>query len=74
MKSYSPKGRVANIAGIIYPEAQIEVRGSRVSGNNSHNYVTEVVVNGTILAAGSHRDWRKAYKSLEIEFSKRWVR
>lgn len=73
MKSYSPKGRVANIASIAYPNAIIEVRGTRVKGRFGGNFLVQVNINNNTVVRAQHKDWRKAYKMLEIELSKRFV-
>lgn len=73
MKSYSPKGRVANIADIVYPNAIIEVRGVRIKGVRGGNFIAEVNINNNTVVRAQHKDWRKAYKMLEIELSKRFV-
>lgn len=73
MKSYSPKGRVVSIAGIAYPDAVIEVRGARIKGKLGGQFLAEVNVNNNTIVRAKDRDWRKAYKMLEIELSKRFV-
>jgi hypothetical protein len=44
----------------------VDVRGSRVRGN----FLTEVVVDGRVVARAQHRNWRMSYKILSVELSK----
>jgi hypothetical protein len=68
----SPKARVFNVVQSIHPDANIEVRGTRVKGRFGGYFLAEVSANDKILARARHNDWRTAYRSLEIEFSKHW--
>lgn len=73
MAKLGPKEKVAEAVRIVYPDANIEVRGTRVKGRFGGQFLAEVNVNNNTLARCSHRDWRSAYKSLEIEFAKHWI-
>ena len=61
--------------------AETEVLGHRVSqvdckrigipcGSRDGMYVTELFVDGQLVAKSNHRDWRKAYKGLVLEVEK----
>ena len=69
-KSTSPKAQAAQLAEIAYPGSQIEVRGTRVKGKFGGYFLAEVYVNDRSVARARHRDWRTAYKGLNIEMSK----
>lgn len=73
MNNVSPKSRVAHAVSMVHPDANIEVRGTRVKGKMGGYFLAEVNVNGSTVSRARHRDWRTAYKSLEIEFAKHWV-
>ena len=73
MVSNSPKGRVAQAVSLVHPNASIEVRGTRVKGRFGGYFLAEVIVNGNTVSRARHKDWRTAYKSLEIEFAKNYL-
>jgi len=70
----SPKARVLRAASFVVPEGtQVEVRGTRVRGQYGGYYLAEASANDRVLARCRHRDWRKAYKGLEIELCRQAV-
>lgn len=73
MAKQGPKEKVAEAVRIVYPNETIEVRGVRIKGPYGGHFLAEVNVNDRTLARSSHKDWRTAYKSLEIEFAKHWI-
>jgi len=70
MKATSPKLRVAQMASLVSSASSFEVRGTRVKGRFGGHYLAEVSGDGQVLARFRHRDWRKAYKGLEMELSR----
>lgn len=74
MNNTSPKGRVTQLALHCAGEgATVVVLGERLKrrgGGPKPPFYASVLVNGTRVASATHRDWRKAYKGLEIELSK----
>jgi hypothetical protein len=70
MNNTSPKGKVANLAGLVYPGSNVEVHGTRVKGHFGGYFLAEINVNDHTVARSRHQNWRKAYKGLEIELSK----
>jgi hypothetical protein len=69
----SPKENVAQAVRLFYPNANVEVHGTRVKGRFGGYFLAEVFVDGRRLSQARHRDWRTAYKSLQIEFAKSWI-
>ena len=72
-RSASPKAKIVDLMQLAHPGAAIEVRGTRIKGRFGGDYLTEVSVDGRVLARARHRNWRKSYKMLEIEASKATV-
>ena len=70
MKPTSPKARVIQLASLVSSAAAFEVRGTRVKGRFGGYFLAEVSGDGHVLARFQHRDWRKAYKGLEIELAR----
>lgn len=72
MKSISPQAKVKQIAEMMYPDAEVEVAGRRppARGGKKYKYQAAVVVDGKYVAFVEERNWRMAYKSLEIALSK----
>ena len=66
----SSKGKVARIAGRVYPGSNVEVRGTRVQGLLGGYFLAELTINDRTVARSRHQSWRGAYKGLEIELSK----
>lgn len=66
----NPKARVAALAEIVRPGEFIEVRGGRVKGRSGGYFLAEVAAAGRVIACSKDRNWRRAYKGLEIELSK----
>jgi hypothetical protein len=64
------KGKVANLAGLMYPGSNVEVYGTRVTGDFGGYFLAELNINDRTVARSRHQSWRKAYKGLEIELSK----
>jgi hypothetical protein len=64
----TPKGRVLRAAELVVPHGiNIEIRGERVKSQGGSYFLAELVAGNRTLARSRHRDWRKAYKGLEIE-------
>jgi hypothetical protein len=69
-KVVNPKARVVALAEMVRPGEDIEVHGSRVAGRGGGYFLAEVHSGSRVIARARDRDWRKAYKGLEIELSK----
>lgn len=73
----SPKARVAQLAELLAPEgSQVEIHGERPKrrgGGPKPPFSAWVEVNNVRVAFVSDRDWRKAYRGLEIKLSKTGV-
>ena len=70
----TPKARVIRAAELIVRQgAEIEVRGARVKGRFGGYFLAEASADGRVLARSRDRNWRKAYKGLEIELCRQAV-
>jgi hypothetical protein len=54
----------------MYPGSNVEVYGTRVTGDFGGYFLAELNINDHTVARSRHQSWRKAYKGLEIELSK----
>lgn len=69
MINSSPKTQVANKFNELFgEEIPFEVVGQRAARGRC--YLTQVVVDGAVVATAEHSDWRKSYKMLLIEVEK----
>jgi hypothetical protein len=66
----SPKARVVALGEMVRPGEPITVRGVRVKGRGGGYFLAEISAGERVIARSRDRDWRKAYKGLEIELSK----
>lgn len=66
----NPKARVVVLAEMVRPGEIIAVHGSRVKGRGGGYFLAEVSAGERVIARSRDRNWRKAYKGLEIELSK----
>lgn len=78
----NPKAQVGlKFAELFGKEYKPEVRGGRITqaaarerglrcGTRDGLYLAELLVEGEVIAAASHPDWRKAYKALVLEVEK----
>lgn len=68
----TPRTRATHAAWAAYPHAgHVAVSGHRPKGKRGA-FVATVTVDGRVMATASHRQWRLAYKGLEIELAKSW--
>lgn len=74
MKNGSPKAKVLEILIHFNPGYVCEVRGTRIKGRFGGDFLAEAVVRDNVVARARHRNWRRAYKDLEVEVSKAFVR
>lgn len=69
----SPQSKVLQFAETLFPGSKVEVSGSRLrraTGGKKAPYTAYLLVDGKVRATGQDRDWRKAYKTLQIAISK----
>jgi len=72
MIKVNPKAQVANTFFDLFgSDHEVEVRGSRQRARGL--YLTEINVDGNVVARASHQDWRKSYKMLRTEVEKLYV-
>lgn len=57
------------VTGSRLSTAEARRRGMRCTTRDGL-YVTELFVDGTLLATAAHADWRKSYKTLKLEVEK----
>lgn len=73
-RNSSPKAKVLELASFCVPEGTLlEVRSTRIKGRFGGDFLVELDAGDRIIARARHRDWRKAYKLLGIELSRRGV-
>lgn len=73
MKIISPQMQIYKFVESMYPDRDIEVKGYRNrhgTGGKKPPYTAQLFIDGRIVASAQERDWRKAYKTLQISISK----
>jgi hypothetical protein len=72
MTNPSPKAQVANtFLSLFGEEHEVFVRGERLVAGGL--YITEINVDGDIVARASHQSWRKSYMILRNKVEKLYV-
>jgi len=68
----TPQSKVRTFAASLYPGRTVEVSGYRGSarGGKKAPYTAQLVVDGKVVATAQERNWRTAYKTLQINNSK----
>lgn len=68
----TPQSKVRTFAESIYPGHTVEVNGQRGSarGGKKPPYTAFLVVDGKVVATAQEKNWRMAYKTLQINISK----
>jgi hypothetical protein len=70
-KKVSPKQAVANKVHELFGGGRhVEVRGTRVRGRFGGYFIAECNIDDVTIARARHRDWRVAYKFLDVEVEK----
>ena len=72
-KIISPQQQVQQLAEPMFPGRKVEVRGhrpSRGTGGKKNPYTAHLFVDGRVVATAQERNWRQAYKTLQIAISK----
>jgi hypothetical protein len=73
MKTESPQMKVREFVESMYPGHDVEVKGYRSlrgAGGKRAQYTAQLFMNGKVVISAQERDWRKAYKTLQIQISK----
>ncbi len=72
MKIISPQKQIRQFVESMYPGHEIEVCGKRppMRGGKKPPYTAYLVIDGKVVATAQERNWRKAYKTLQINISK----
>lgn len=72
MINANPKEQVENIFHELFGfDHDLEVRGRRICPRGL--YLTEICVDGDVIASTSHQDWRKSYNLLKVAVEKLYV-
>jgi len=68
----SPQSKVFKFAEPLFPGQAIAVHGYRGSarGGKKAPYTAQLLVDGKVVATAQERNWRLAYKTLQINISK----
>jgi hypothetical protein len=73
MKIISPQKQIRLLVESMYPDRNIEVKGyrnRRGTGGRKPPYTAQLFIDGKVTVSVQERDWRKAYKTLQINISK----
>jgi len=72
MKITSPQKQIQQLVEPMFPGQEAEVHGYRGSarGGKKAPYTAQLVVDGQVVATAQERNWRLAYKTLQINISK----
>lgn len=71
-KIISPQMQIKQFVESMYPGCTVKVSGERppARGGKKRPYTACLTINGKIVVTAQERDWRKAYKTLQINISK----
>ena len=73
MKNVGSKSKVQNLARLLCGDRPVEVRGTRIRGKGGDEFLSEVAVDGRVVARARHRNWKMSYKILTVELSKAFI-
>lgn len=65
--------KVRELVESMYPDREVEVKGyrkTRGTGGKKPPYTAQLFLDGRVILSAQERDWRKAYKTLQIQISK----
>ena len=68
----TPQAKVFKFAEPLFPGREVEVHGYRGSarGGKKPPYTAQLLVDGHVVASAQEKNWRTAYKTLQITISK----
>jgi len=68
----TPQARITQLAECLYPGRIIKVTGERppMRGGKKRPFTAYLFVDHKVVASAQERDWRTAYKTLQIQISK----
>jgi len=68
----TPQSKVFKFAEPLFPGQELEVCGYRCSarGGKKPPYTAQLFVDGHMVASAQDKNWRSAYKTLQINISK----
>ena len=74
MNNITPQAKTKELAELLHPGHEVEVKGyrssSRGAGGKKPPYTAQLFLDGKVIMSAQERDWRKAYKTLQINLSK----
>ena len=72
MKIISPQMQILQLVESMYPGRNVEVSGERPPprGGKKRPYTACLVIDGKVVVTAQERNWRTAYKTLQINISK----
>lgn len=73
MKIKSPQMQIKEFVQTVHPDRDIDVKGYRLTrgtGGKKPPYTAQLFIDGKVVLSVQERDWRKAYKTLQINISK----
>jgi len=73
MKITSPQKQIQQLVETMFPGRKVEVSGyrkARGTGGRKNPYTAHLIVDGQVIATAQERNWRQAYKTLQINISK----
>jgi len=73
MKNTTPQAKAKELAELLHPGCQVEVNGyrnTRGAGGKKPPYTAQLFLDGKVVLTAQERDWRQAYKTLQINLSK----
>jgi len=73
MKITSPQKQIQQLVEPMFPGRKVEVSGYRKArgpGGRKNPYTAHLIVDGQVIATTQERNWRQAYKTLQITISK----
>ena len=73
MKTKSPQMQIKEFVEDMHPGVEVEVKGYRKvlgAGGKKPLYTAQVFLDGKVIMSAQERDWRMAYKTLQINLSK----
>lgn len=72
MKIISPQNQIRQLVETMYPDRKIEVCGERppTRGGKKSPYTAYLIIDGKVVSSAQEKNWRTAYKTLQIKISK----
>jgi hypothetical protein len=72
-KIISPQKQIQQLVEPMFPGRLVEVRGhrkTRGAGGKKPPYTAHLIIDGKVVVTAQEKNWRTAYKTLQINISK----